>query len=552
MPTVQFNLSDLENLVGQSIKSSELEEIVLYVKGEIDSINGDEIKLDIKDTNRPDLWSIEGIARDLRRYLGNDEIIKNFNVDSSGVSLEIDKKVEKVRPKAIGAVIKNVSLSNYSLKQLIQLQEKIHFTHGRNRQEVAIGVYDYDKLNFPIIYTTVDPEGLTFVPVDFDKEMTPKEILKFHPKGREYGHLINDYPEYPLMIDSDNNALSIPPIINSTYTGKITTNTENIFIELTGKYLNRLSIALNVLVTALSERNGIIQSVEVNYQKEQLITPDLTPKKFSINPNYARKILGLDLSKNDFILLLNKAGYEGKFKEDAIIVEYPAYRNDILHERDVIEDVAIAYGINNILPIYPEISTIGSINPIEDYSETIRDLVTGLGYQEILTFSLTNKNSLFGKMKLEESNICEIANPISSNWSVIRNWLMPSLLEFLTYNQHVEFPQRIFEVSDTVKIDQKAETRTVNIKKLSCMLSDVNAGYEEISSILYAVLSNLGVEFRLDPLNHPSFITGRAAKILMKNKEIGCIGEIHPSVLNNWELNMPTAGFEIALTYLFP
>ncbi|MDP6459870.1 MAG: phenylalanine--tRNA ligase subunit beta [Candidatus Hydrothermarchaeota archaeon] len=551
MPTVECSLSDLRSLLGREIEEKGLEEIVLYIKGELESLNGDEVKLDIKDTNRPDLWSVEGIARELRRHLGDPAGLTKFSVEPSGIALKIDSKVEKVRPKALGAVVKDVALSDYSLKQLIQLQEKIHLTYGRNRREVAIGVYDYDKLAPPIRYTTVEPGGLKFIPLDFDEEMTPREILQRHPKGIEYGPLINRYPEYPLMIDSADNVLSIPPIINSSYTGKVTVDTENLFIELTGMEVKRLSIALNVLVAALAERGGWIQSVEVIYPKERIVTPDLSPKKFRVNTDYARRTLGLDLKEDEMTSLLAKAGYMAAKADGEILLEYPAYRNDILHERDVIEDIAIAYGLNNITPHPPRLPTIGGIDPLEDFSETLRELVVGLGYQEILTFSLTNKEALFDKMLLKKADVCEIANPVSANWSAMRNWLMPSLLEFLTYNQHVEYPQRIFEVGDVVKPDAKAETRAMNVRKLACVLSDVKAGYEDMSSALDAILSNLGVEFKLNAAEHPSFISGRTAKILLKNKNIGFIGEVNPEVLNNWGLSMPTTGFEIDVIPLF-
>lgn len=551
MPTVEFSLRDLEGLLGRELSKEELDEVVLYVKGEMESLDGDEVKLDIKDTNRPDLWSVEGIARELKRYLGGEAGPPEFKVSPSGATLEIDRKVEKVRPKAIGAVVRGAALSGASLRQLIQLQEKIHLTYGRNRQEVAIGVYDYDRLVPPIRYTTVAPKGLKFVPLEFDEEMTPREILERHPKGREYGPLVSGYPEYPLMVDSADNVLSIPPIINSSYTGKVTPATENLFIELTGMKIERLLIALNVLVAALGERGGRIQSVEVVYPKEKIITPNLSPRKFRLKPEYAKKTLGLDLKKKEMMVLLGKAGYKAAFADGEILLEYPAYRDDILHERDVIEDIAIAYGLNNIMPLPPRLPTLGGVEPLEDFSDTLRELVIGLGYQEILTFSLNNKNALFSKMSLREAPACEIANPVSANWSALRTWLLPSMMEFLSNNQHVEYPQRIFEVGDVVLPDEKAETRAVNVRKLSCIVSGPTAGYENVSSDLDALLSNLGVSYKLRPVEHASFIPGRTASIVMQNKVIGLIGELHPRVLNNWGLSMPTAGFELEVTPLF-
>lgn len=550
MPTVEFSFQDLKELLGRDLDARELEEAVLYVKGELEALNGDEVKVDIKDTNRPDLWSVEGIARELRGHLGHEKGLPEFKVSPSGVALVIDEKVEKVRPKAIGAVVKGVALNDYSIKQLIQLQEKIHLTYGRNRSGVAIGVYDYDKLTAPIRYTTVAPRGIKFVPLDFDVAMTPAEILEKHPKGREYGHLIKSSPEYPLMIDSVGNVLSIPPIINSSYTGKVTRETKNLFIELTGFEVRRLSLALNVLVAALAERRGRIYSVRVCYPDSEITTPDRMPGKFSLSIDYARRTLGLDLSGEEMAELLRNGRYSASLVKDKIALEYPAYRNDILHERDVIEDIAIAYGLNNISPQPPKLPTIGAANPLEEFSDTLRELMLGLGYQEILTFSLTSRENLFDKMLLPDGEACEIANPVSINWSTMRTWLLPSLLEFLTYNQHIEYPQRIFEVGDVVVVDEKEETQAKNVRKLACVLSDVKASYEEASSALEAVFSNLGLKLKLKAAEHPSFIPGRTARVLLQNKTIGIIGELHPKVLNNWGLKMPATAFELEVTSL--
>jgi phenylalanyl-tRNA synthetase beta chain len=551
MPTVEFSFQDLKELLGLELSPKELEEAVLYVKGELEALNGDEVKLDIKDTNRPDLWSVEGIARELRGHLGVEKGLPEFEVVPSDNALIIDEKVREVRPKAIGAVVKNVALSDYSIRQLIQLQEKIHLTYGRNRRSIAIGVYDYDRLVMPIRYTTVEPEGIKFVPLDFEVELTPAEILEKHPKGREYGHIIKGFPEYPLMIDSAGNVLSIPPIINSSYTGKVTPETKNLFIELTGFEVERLSLALNVLVTALAERGGRICSIEVRYPDAELTTPNLEPRSFNLSVEYARKTLGLELSSQEMVELLKKARYSAVASRGKIALEYPAYRSDILHERDVIEDIAIAYGLNNIPPAMPRIPTLGSAEPLEEFSDTLRELMIGMGYQEVLTFSLTSKEKLFDKMLLRGGDACEIANPVSINWSALRSWLLPSLLEFLAGNQHVDYPHKVFEVGDVVIPDEREETRAKNVRKLACVLSDVRAGYEEASAVLAALLSNLGLKFKLKATEHPSFISGRVARVLLKNKSIGVVGELHPGVLNNWGLRMPTAAFELEVTPLF-
>ncbi len=547
MPTVEFSLEDLGQLLGKKITAKELEDAILHAKGEVESVNGDAVKVDIKDTNRPDLWSVEGIARELRSNYGIEEGLPKFNIAKSGVVMKVDAKVERVRPKTVGAVVRRLKLSDYAIKQLIQLQEKIHQTYGRNRELAAVGVYDCEKIEPPIYYTTVKPEGIRFIPLDFEEEMTPGEILERHPKGREYGHLINKFKEYPLMIDSEKNVLSMPPIINSSITGKITPETKNVFIEITGHEIERISVVLNVIVAALAERGGRIYTVEVLYPKEKLIAPELGAKEFALDFEYCKKILGLELRKEEIIKLLKKARYGAQISGNKILTKYPAYRNDVMHQRDIVEDIAIAYGLNKMIPEPPRLPTIGAADAKEEFSDAVREVMVGLGFQEVLTFSLTSKGTLFRKMNLEEKEISEIANPISANWSVLRSWLLPSLLEFLASNLHVEYPHRIFEVGDAVEIDEMQETRTRTIRRLACTIADTKVSYEEISSVLDALMRNLGISFKLKRSAHPSFIPGRVSEIFVNSKPLGVVGEVHPQVLNNWGVENPVAAFEVEL-----
>ncbi len=563
MPTVEFSLEDLQTLLCKKVSKEELVDGILFAKGEIESENGGELKVDIKDTNRPDLWSVEGIARELKGHYEIETGIAKYAITDSGIEMNVDKKVEKVRAKTVGAVVKGLNFTPDSIKQTIQLQEKVTMTYGKNRDSVAIGVYDYDKIVPPVLYTTVKPGGIKFVPLDFDEELTPEEILLKHPKGQEYGHLIKEADEYPLMVDSNNNVLSIPPIINSVYTGKVTEDTRNVFIEVTGHDLERISIALNVMVTQLADRGGQVESVRVNYPEQTVVTPNLTPKKFELDPDYCRRMLGLDLEDKEISRLLEKSrcsarkenggrgGRDGKGENGKILVEYPAYRNDVMHQRDIVEDVAIAFDINKIEPEPPEICTTGKETEVEAFANVLREVMVGLGFQEILTFSLTNNDNLFKKMNLGEGRACRITNPISVNWNSIRSWLFPSMMEFLTSNLHVEFPQKIFEVAEVVEIDEAAETGTRTIKKLACAISNSSVSYEDVSSVLDALLRNLGIEYRLENCAHDSFIKGRAAEIRVKTKNgkseevIGMMGEIHPRVLNNWGLEKPLVGLEL-------
>ncbi|MEM5773253.1 MAG: phenylalanine--tRNA ligase subunit beta [Candidatus Aenigmatarchaeota archaeon] len=549
MPTIEASYQDLCELIGRKIEIEELKELANFAKCEIEAVEGDNLKIEAKDTNRPDLWSSEGIAREIRSRAFKPSF-PEYEVKSSEVVVEVDKKVSKVRPYTVCAVVKNLKVTPAFLSQMIQLQEKIAGSLGRNRKEVAIGVYDYDKIKPPIRFTTVKPDGIKFIPLDFKEALTPREILEKHPKGKEFGHLLAGKKEYPIFIDARNEVLSLPPIINSEYSGKVTEETRNVFIECSGFNLKFLMPALNVMVAAMADRGGEICSVKVVYPSKTIITPDLKPKKTFVDVSYVRKISGLDLSLGEICKLLEKANYKILKKGKKIELLYPAYRNDIMHQRDVVEDVIISYGYNKIKPEPLKMKVEGKLSEIEVKTEKVEELMVSLGFQEILSYTLTSKENLFKKMNLKEERVAEIENIVSENWSVFRNWLLPSLMEFFANNQHVEYPQKIFEVGDVVLIDEKQETRTKDVRKLAVAIADSRVSYDDIAAVLDAFMSLAGVKYKLKESKHPSFIEGRTAEILVKGKAIGIIGEIHPSVLENWKLEMPIAAFEVDLSFV--
>jgi len=544
MPTIEVSHQDLCKLIGKEISVEELEEVIFYSKGEIEAVDGNNLKIEIKDSNRPDLWSAEGIAREIKGRI-DPTGCPRYRIKKSDVVVEVDRKNKNVRPYTVCAVVKNLRINPDTLSQIIQLQEKIHATFGNNRKEVAMGIYDYDRIKSPIKFTTVKPTGIKFAPLEFEEEMTPKEILEKHPKGKEFGHLLDGCKEYPIFIDSCGEVLSIPPIINSNYTGKISEETKNAFIECSGFNFKFLVPALNVVVAALADRNSEIQSVTVVYPDKTIITPDMTPKKTSVDVDFVNEVSGFKLSGKEICELLKQANYDVKLNGKKIELQYPAYRQDIMHPRDVVEDVIISYGYNKIEPVVAKLKTGSGIAEKEIFSNKVAGILAGFGFQEILSYTLTNKENLFAKMNLKDEKIVEIENFVSVNWNVFRNWMLPSLMEFLSCNKHVKFPQKIFEVGDVILTDEKQETKTRDVRKVGAAISDSKVGFDEIASVLDSFLSSINVKYKLKKAKHPSFIEGRVAEIIVKNKSIGFIGEVHPSVLENWKLEMPVAAFEI-------
>ena len=545
MPTVDLSLKDLGNLLGKSISASQLEDLVLYAKGEVESVQGDKVKLDIKDTNRPDLWSAEGIAREINLRLGKSQKIK---FRPSGHKLYIEKSVSDVRPLCYAAVIRDVTVTEELLVQMINLQEKMNTTHGRRRRECGIGLYDFSRMTPPLYYRGCSPRELKFAPLGFREEMWLDQILDRHPKGVEFAHLLKGKSRYPIIVDSRGVVGAMPPIINSNTVGKVTRQTRDIFIEATGFRHDIVMTELLVSAWALADRGGKVETLEVVFPGGKKITsPDFTLKKASLNLDYARKLIGLPLKEEEIYSLLEKSGYHVVSSGPTAQLEYPSYRQDIMHQMDIVEDMAISYGYNKIPPEAYRIPTIGGQSSLALLTNSVTDLLIGIGLQEIMSYTLTSRDSLLKKMLLPDRELAEIENPVSGNWSVFRSWLLPGLLEFLSRNKHVDYPQKVFEVGDCILPDQKAETRTRDSRMVGVALTDVSVNYQDISSLLDAFLASLGVRYALKKTIHPSFLPGRVAEIFVKNKSVGFIGELHPQVLNNWSLEKPVVAFELEL-----
>ncbi len=546
MPKFEISKTDLEKLVGRKFTIKELEEeALLYAKTELDGHDGDTLKVDVKDTNRPDLWSVEGIARELKGHYKIEEGLPKYSVKKAGWKVIVESP-DEFHKFVTAAVVRNVRIDQHVLSQMIQLQEKVGGTFGRNRKAMSMGAYDLSKIKFPVKYVGKKPEEIKFKPLGYDKEMSAKEILQNHEKGKQYGHLLKDSKKYNVWLDANNSILAMEPIINSNIAGNVTIQTKDVFIECSGNDVKSLHTAINILASALAERGGQIEEVEISYKDKKITTPDFTPKVAHLDPDYCRKILGLEISDTEMIKLLKEARHNARLDQKKIHVEYPAYRQDIMHQRDLVEDVAIGFGYNDIEPHIPTLPTIGSRDKLEDFANVIREVCVGLGLQEVLTFNLTTKDSMFKKMNLPDGKIVEIENPVSQNWSVFRDKLLPNLLEFLAYNKNQEYPQNIFEIGDIVLFDsENKETGVSNKRRIAVALTNTQIGYEDASSLLNAFLSVLGKKLVLKKTSHPSFIPGRVAEIVVENKSIGLIGEIHPQVLNNWNLEKPVVGFEL-------
>jgi phenylalanyl-tRNA synthetase beta chain len=566
MPTIDVDYAELERLLGIKLNGDmeKLDDILSFAKSEVklyDKTQG-VVSIEVKDTNRPDLWSVEGIVRALRGYLNIEKGLKHYSVGGSQVDVNVDRRLSSIRPFICCSIVKDIKLTDAVIRGLMHLQDKLDQTYGRSRQKTSIGVYDFDLIAPPLSYIVAKPSDFSFIPLGFSEKMTLNEILERHPKGQEYGHIVKKNTLYPILLDAEQKVLSFPPIINSNDLGRVTEEADNLLVEVTGTVQQTVLNTLNLVTTALIDRGGKACSATIYYPEDpvypmrKVVTPDFSNNHISLNVEYTNKILGLQLTSKHIAELLLTAGVSvGATNEKTVEVLVPCYRIDVMHQIDLVEDVAVAYGYNNIEPLWRDLATTGSARPKQRLLDIARELMVGSGYQEILTYTLTNPENLFSKMNVnfddtlnfKKTQIVEIANPKIVTMTCLRNWLLPGLMEFLSCNQSVEFPQKIFELGKITLLDEECETRTRDEEWLASAITHATAGFSEIKSTLDAFFRNIGVAWQIQATSQPSFIIGRAGKAIVNGVAVGVLGEINPQVLEAWKLENPTAAFEINL-----
>ena len=506
----------------------------------LESIEENEIELEIF-PDRPDLLSYQGFKRGFLAFLGKKTGLKQYKINKpeKDYSIKIDSSVKKIWPYAVCAIVKGLKFDDEKIKEVVDIQEKLTTTIGRNRKKLGLGIYPLDKIKLPLTYKALEPDKIKFIPLEMERELSGLQILQRHPTGREYAHLLSGKSKFPIFIDSENQILSMPPIINSHLTGKITENTKDVFVECTGTDLNIIQKALNIFVTALAEMGGKVYQMAIK-EKKSFTTPNLMPEKEKISIENTNKLLGLNLSEKDIKKLLEKMGHNYNKGN----VEIAAWRTDILHEVDLIEDVAIAYGYDNFIPEIPEIATIGKENPNETTKRKIAEILSGLGLIEVSNYHLTNKKDQFTRMgfsEKQEKGFIEVEKS-KTDYNILRKNLTHYILKNLSENVDAEYPQRIFEIGKVFSSSSENEK-----EKLCIAISPGN--FTELKQILEYLFKMLDKKIILEEADKfPKwFIDGRTAKIRLENKDIGFIGEIHPRILKNWRIKMPVALLEIDL-----
>jgi phenylalanyl-tRNA synthetase beta chain len=539
------------------------------------------IRLDLL-AARPDLFDVGGLARALRGTLGIESGLPKYATKPSGISVKVDKSLadkSSYRPYISCAVMTLPPVDETSLIAIMKLQENLHWGVGRDRKLASIGVYDLATISGDITYRTMDPDKEPFVPLGMPgRKMSGRQILESHPKGVAYAELLAEHKRYPVLEDAKRQVLSMPPIINSEET-KLKQGTTRVFIDVTGISQAAVIKSLDTLVCSLAEIGGSIETVNIaEPDGKKQTTPDLSSRSTDVDLAEAKRWLGLPLDERSLAESLRRMRFDvtlgassgqpgtrnAKKTSDSplagyplggsslLAVHYPRYRTDIRHPVDLLEDVAIGYGYGNIEPRLVRSMTVGAARPEESLSDRVRQILIGLGYSELMSLPLTTEDHQYERLRMPTpARYPQITNPKLKAYNVVRTQLMGGLFEALRENRRRPMPQRLFEIDNVVELDDTAETGAAEQRRVALTEIGRESGYATARSVIDALLRELGWDAQYAPVDHPTFVPGRAATLSVDGKHAGLLGEVHPEVLANFGLTYPVALAELTLQRVF-
>lgn len=540
-----------------------------------------QLKIEIP-ANRYDMLCFEGIVSNLNVFRGKTEPPKYRLVDPSSGKLEsitVKPEAEQVRPYVSGAILRNIKFDKSRYESFIALQDKLHQNLARNRTLVSIGTHDYDTIKGPFTYEALPPKDIKFTPLNQTKEMDSAELMSFYENDKHLGrflHIIRDSPVYPAIYDSNRVVCSLPPIINGDHS-KITLDTTNVFIEITATDLTKLDIVTDIMVTMFSmycSEPFTVEPVQINsdHNNQTRVTPNLKPRVAEVEIDYLNSCTGLNESPESLCKLLSKMSYTSTpSSKDANILEVaiPPTRADVLHQCDVMEDLAVCYGYNNLPRTAPSRSaTVGAPLPVNKLSDIIRIETAVAGWSEVMPLILCSHDENFAWLNRKDdgNTVVRLANPKTAEYQVVRSSLLPGLLKTIRENKGHSVPMKIFEVSDVVFKDETQERKARNERHFAAAWYGRTSGFEVVHGLLDRILlmlrtsfltheeglSGKSIDFEvkenpskpdgywIEELDDATFFAGHAASVYLrlggKERRVGEFGILHPSVLEKFDL----------------
>jgi phenylalanyl-tRNA synthetase beta chain len=542
MPVVTLYFDRVKKILGKSISKAKLVETLPFIGLDIEDETQDHINVEYS-PNRPDYSTDYGIITGLQGLLGIKTGMPVLKIKPGKNSIKAESSVSKIRPYVTAIEARNGKLDDETIRQIITMQEDLHNGLGRRRKKASIGIHDIQKIKFPLIYKTVTREH-SFVPLEASFSMSVKDILDKTETGKKYKHILNGNAKVPIIVDSAGQTISLPPIANAKLT-EMNTKTANLLVEVTATDKIAAEGVLAVIANTLQIAGFELYSVKVTGVGNS--SPELKSRDLVLEPELVNKTLGIEISNSVIVKSLKKSRLDAKMRGRKIVCTIPRYRTDIFGVMDLVEEVALGYGIQNLSPTMPGSVSAGERSNTTKTLETVRQIMIGLGYLEVMNFELTGKEILYDKTGRESSQIISVADSKSQEHIILRDMLLPGMLEVLSRNIHESYPQKIFEIGTVFEKDSPI----VESIHLACLDAHKDVDYTKVKSVLQSLLKT-GFNLSCSTVSQkgPMYVDGRTASVAVNGKKIGMLGEIDSKVLDNFKLRTPVAGFEIKLSGL--
>ncbi|XP_041479913.1 phenylalanine--tRNA ligase beta subunit-like [Lytechinus variegatus] len=583
MPTVGVKRDLLFEVLGRTYTDEEFDELCFEYGLELDEVTSEKTmiekeqgtdkaegasdvviyKIDVP-ANRYDLLCLEGLSRGLLVFLQKMEAPRYKAISPKQGTLQqmfIKPATAQVRPYAVAAIMRNITFDKDKYDSFIDLQDKLHQNLGRKRSLVSMGTHDLDTIQGPFYFDAQPPDQIKFVPLNQVKAFTAVEQMEMYSSDshlRHYLPIIRDKPVYPIIKDSNGVVLSMPPIINGDHS-KIKLTTKNVFVEITGTDHNKIKITLDILVAMFSQyckEPFIMESVEViKPDGTKDLFPELKYRTENVPVELINKRVGISESADRIANLLTKMCLPSKVIEGGkkLSVEVPPTRSDVIHACDIIEDVAIAHGYNNITKTIPQTNTIAEQFPINKLTDLLRLDISAAGFTEVLTFALCSRDDIADKVQVDlaKTKAVHISNPKTAEFQVARTALLPGVLKTISCNRKMPLPIKVFEISDVVLQNPEKDVGAENRRHFCAVHYNKSPGFEVIHGLLDRTMQLLQVPFskengyHLKSAENPTYFSGRCAEVIVRGKSIGYVGVLHPNVVSKFELTNPCAALEI-------
>ncbi|HWP78712.1 MAG TPA: phenylalanine--tRNA ligase subunit beta [Candidatus Nitrosotenuis sp.] len=540
MPVVTLYLQRLEKLVGRANRSKIIDALP-FLGLDIEEETKEYIKVEYS-PNRPDYATDVGIAAGLQGLFGIKKGAEKIFIKKSDKSsyIKTDAAVKKIRPYVCGMIARGGKLDDETIKQLIALQEDLHFGIGRRRKKASVGIHDLDKIALPLTYVAISKDH-TFVPLAMTETMSVEQILAKTDVGMDYGKLLQNHDKVPMILDAKKNTISFPPIINSALTA-VTTKTVNLLVEVTGTDKNATEDTLAVVATTLQNLGFTLYDFKTNSKNSSQL---FKTKSMILDPELVNQTLGVSLTGAAISNYLKKSRLDATLKGKKILCKIPRFRFDIFGPMDLVEEVALGYGIQNLTPTLPASTSVGQKHTVTKRLDQLAQVMIGLGFTEALNTSLTSKRILYDATKRNPNSLIEVVESKSQEYTILRDSLLPGLLDNLSRNIHESYPQKLFEIGTVFSADSPIKESI----SLACVSAHKETSFTEIKSVLQSLLKTASnLDSKTKTAENPMFAKGKTAHIVIDDKTVGMIGEVDSQVIENFKIRVPVCCFEITLS----